>query len=176
MMTNEMYADGLGAVTLTDEAVQVVFHRRYAKPIEQVWAAITAPERLADWLAAAEIDMKPGGTIKLSWHDGAYTMEGRVTDCDPPHVFAWTWPLDGRDTHVRFELQSERDGCLLTLTHSGLSTHKGASGSGVRAGWHAHLEGLPEAIEGRATPWATKEAREDAIDTLYPPLSEGTKR
>lgn len=159
----------LGDVTIADNALQVVFHRRYAKPIEKVWAAITTPERLADWLAVADIEFKTGGAIRLTWN-GQYTMEGRVTAYEPPRVFAWTWPIDDRDTHVRFELQPDGEGCLLTVTHSGLSPRAGDIGGNVRAGWHAHLEGLPEAIEGRATPWETKVAREDALSELYPAL------
>jgi len=156
-----------GEVTADDDAFQVVFHRRYAKPIEKVWAAVTTPERLADWLAAAEVELKPGGTMRLNWNN-QYSMEGRITACDPPNVLVWTWPIDGRETRVRFELQSDQDGCLLTLTHSGLNPH--GSGAGVRAGWHAHLEGLPDAMEGRPTPWATKTAREAALSQHYPAL------
>ena len=159
---------GLGEVTATSDAMQVVFHRHYPHPIEKVWAAITTPERLSDWLAVAEVDAKPGGTIRLNWN-GKYRMQGRVTECEPPNVFAWTWELDGRETVVRFELEKERDGCHLTLTHSGLSPRDG-DGAGVRAGWHAHLEGLPDAIEGRATSWETKKAREDALESRYPDL------
>jgi uncharacterized protein YndB with AHSA1/START domain len=159
----------LGEVTATDDALQVVFHRRYAKPIEKVWAAITTPERLADWLAEAEIEMKAGGTIRFNWRNGEYRMEGRVLVCDPPHSFAWTWNLDDRDTLVRFDLRADGDGCWLTLTHSGLSPKDGR-GSGVRAGWHAHLEGIPDAIEGRATPWSVKTAREAALAGAYPKL------
>ena len=43
----------------------MVFHRHYAKPIEKVWAALTTPERLADWLADAEIELRLGGRIQL---------------------------------------------------------------------------------------------------------------
>lgn len=160
--------DALGEVTVADDALRVVFHRHYANPIEKVWAAVTAPERLADWLAAAEVELKPGGTIRLTWNN-QYSMEGRITACDPPHVFAWTWLIDDRETLVRFELRSDQDGCLLTLTHSGLGPR--GSGAGVRAGWHAHLEGLPDAIEGRATTWATKTARETALSQHYPALA-----
>jgi uncharacterized protein YndB with AHSA1/START domain len=162
------YASALGEVTLADGAMQIVFRRRYAKPVETVWSAITTPERLADWLAAAEIELKPGGAIRLLMNN-EYRVEGRVTACEPPHVFAWMWPLDGRETHVRFEMESDHDGCLLTLTHSGLDG--AGAGAGVRAGWHAHLEGLPDAMEGRATSWATKVAREDALSDFYPALS-----
>jgi len=161
--------DAPGEVTRVSDALQVVFHRHYARPIEKVWAAITTPERLADWLADAEIEMRTGGKIRLSWNDGAHTMEGRVLVCEPPKSFAWTWTLDGRETVVRFDLRSDGDGCWLTLTHSGLSTTAG-QGAGVRTGWHAHLEGLPDAIEGRKTPWATKTERQEAVRSLYPPL------
>ncbi len=161
--------DAPGEVTVTDDALQVAFHRHYAKPIERVWAALTTPERLADWLAEAEIEMKPGGTIRLNWNKGQSTMEGRVLAYDPPTTFAWTWPLGGRETVVRFDLKPDGDGCWLTLTHSGLSP-KAGPGAGVRAGWHAHLEGLPDAIDGRATPWATITDRNAAVSGLYPAL------
>jgi hypothetical protein len=86
-----------------------------------------------------------------------------------PHVLGWSWKLDGRDTSILFELAPDGDGCILTLTHSGLSTR--AASAGVRAGWHAHLEGLADSLDGRATPWEIKEQREAAVAPLYPPLS-----
>ena len=159
-----------GEVTIRGDDMQVVFHRHYNKPIEKVWAAVTTPERLADWLAEAEIEMKVGGAIRLNWNKGANIMEGRVVALDPPHAFAWTWPLGGRDTLVRFDLKADADGCWLTLTHSNLSSHASGGGGGVRAGWHAHMEGIPDAIEGRSTPWATKNERQAAVSALYPPL------
>ncbi|MDB5463377.1 MAG: Activator of Hsp90 ATPase 1 family protein [Phenylobacterium sp.] len=158
----------LGQVSVADDALQVVFHRHYARPIEKVWAAITTPERLADWLANAEVELKPGGTIRLNWN-GIHEMQGRVLVCEAPRAFAWTWELDGRETVVRFDLKSDGDGCWLTLTHSGLSP-KAGRGSGVRAGWHAHLDGLPDAIEGRKTAWEVKTAREKVVAGLYPAL------
>jgi uncharacterized protein YndB with AHSA1/START domain len=158
----------LGEVTVADNNLQVVFHRRYNKPIAKVWAALTTPERLADWLALSDIEMKVGGAVRLDWH-GHNKMEGRVVALDPPHTFAWTWPTGGRETVVRFDLEADGDGCKLTLTHSGLNPAPGM-GSGVRAGWHSHLEGLPDAMEGRATSWETIIARRDAMQPSYPPL------
>ena len=158
----------LGEVTATDDALQVAFHRHYKKPIEKVWAAVTTPERLADWLAKAEIEMKVGGRVHFNWNE-THQMEGRVVALDPPNTFAWTWNLDDRETLVRFDLKADGDGCWLTLTHSGLSPRDGR-GSGVRAGWHAHLEGIPDAMEGRATPWSVKMAREAALAGAYPKL------
>jgi len=158
----------LGDVTVANDALQVIFHRRYNKPVAKVWAAITTPERLADWLANAEIEMKVGGVIRLDWF-GHNSMVGRVVALDPPNTFAWTWRLGERETVVRFDLEADGDGCLLTLTHSGLSP-KAGPGAGVRAGWHSHLEGIADAIEGRRTAWETIIARRDAVAPRYPAL------
>ena len=161
--------DAPGEVTVREDALQVVFHRHYARPIEKVWAAITTPERLADWLADAEVELKPGGRIHFNWNNGAHTMEGRVLVCEAPTAFSYTWTIDGRESVVRFDLKPDSAGCWLTLTHSGLSP-RGAPSGGVRSGWHAHLEGLGDAIDGKKTPWAIKIERQNAVSSLYPPL------
>ncbi len=169
-MTEPLLSDAPdGVVTVADDALSVVFHRRYRQPIEKVWAALTVPERLAAWFADADIDLRVGGKLRLNWNKGAHQAEMTITVCEPPRSLAWIWELGGRATLVRFDLAPDGDGCALTLTHSGLSPRAGP-GSGVRAGWHAHLEGLGVAAAGGATPWATKVAREDALASRYPPL------
>jgi uncharacterized protein YndB with AHSA1/START domain len=157
-----------GEVSVKDDRLQVVFNRRYRHPIEKVWAALTTPERLADWFGAAEVDMREGGVIRMTFNK-AFVKEFRIVRIDAPRLFAWAWTIDGLETSVRFELEPDGDGCRLTLTHSGLSPRAG-DGAGVRAGWHAHLEGLADALDGRATPWALKTERQTAAQPLYPPL------
>jgi uncharacterized protein YndB with AHSA1/START domain len=145
--------------------MQVVFHRHYRASPDRVWAALTTPEWLADWFAEARVDLRVGGTLSLDW-GGDNQADMKITVCDPPRSLAWVWQLGGSDTLVRFDLMAEASGCALTLTHTGLTKASG----GVRAGWHAHLEALPDALEGRATPWAVKEARQDALKAAYPKL------
>ena len=159
-----------GEVTVQDGRLQVVFRRRFAKPVAKVWAALTTPERLQDWFGAAKIDLRVGGTLRLSFANGK-SMELGITRVEAPHVLGWSWVIDGLDTAVLFELAPDGDGCRLTLTHSGLSARDGR-GAGVRAGWHAHMEGLADALDGRQTPWALKEQREAAAAPLYPPLPD----
>ncbi len=157
-----------GEVTVKDDRLQVVFRRRYGKPVAKVWAALTTPERLADWLGAAKVDLRVGGALQLSFANGK-SIELRITRVEAPHVLGWSWRLDGLDTSDLFEHAAEGEGCRLTLTHSGLSARQG-QGAGVRAGWHAVIEGLADCLDGRATPWALKEQREAAVTPLYPPL------
>ena len=157
-----------GEVTVTDDRLQVVFRRRFGKPVAKVWAALTTPERLADWFGAATIDLRVGGTFRITSANGKQS-EFSITRVEAPHVLGWSWVIDGLDTSVLFELAPDGEGCRLTLTHSGLSARHGR-GAGVRAGWHAHLEGLADSLDGRATSWAIKEQRAAAVAPHYPPL------
>jgi hypothetical protein len=68
----------LGEVTVADDNLQVVFHRHLRAPVAKVWAALTTPERLADWFTKAVVDLRVGGTIHLDWADF------RITVSDPP--------------------------------------------------------------------------------------------
>jgi len=164
--TESLLSDApLGEVTRTIDGLEVVFHRHYRASVEKLWAALTVPERLADWFGDAEVDLRVGGSIRMSWNGSKHT-EMRITICTPPRSLAWVWRIDGRDTLVRFDLSPEAGGSALTLTHSGVPV----VGEGVRAGWHAHLEAIPDAIEGRATSWETKVAREKALAKAYPKL------
>jgi uncharacterized protein YndB with AHSA1/START domain len=155
----------LGEVTVVDDTLEIVFHRHLRAPIEKVWAALTTPERLSDWFANAEVDLRVGGILRLDGN-GMRQAEMRITLCDPPRSFAWTWKIGTRESLVRFDLAPEAGGCKLTLTHSGVPM----IGAAARAGWHALLDALPDAVEGRATPWEVKAARETALRAVYPSL------
>jgi uncharacterized protein YndB with AHSA1/START domain len=160
-----------GEVRRDGETVTIVFRRRYAKPIEKVWAALTVPERLADWFAEAKIErLEVGGRIELYFTGADYRSLAVITDLDPPRAIAWTWSeLDGsKASHVRFDLATDGDGCRLTLTHTGLDPEEA---KGVDSGWHAHLEALPDATEGTFTPWSKLMEREAAAKPLYERVS-----
>jgi uncharacterized protein YndB with AHSA1/START domain len=148
-----------GVIRRTGETYEVVFTRRLAKPIEKVWAALTVPERLADWLANATIepDLRLGARFALHFPTHDYRMEGEIVALDPPRLIAWTWP-DPNDAAkpasvVRFELAPDGAGCVLTLTNSGLVKPVLQD---VAAGWHTHLEGLAGAADAIHTPWSAE--------------------
>lgn len=155
----------LGDVRRTGDTFEVVFHRRYARPIEKVWAALTVPERIADWFCEVEVEaLRVGAPIRLYFPEVDHRVAGEITAYDPPRLFAWTWPQDGRPAEVRFELARDGDGCRLTLTQGGLSPKDGL---GVAAGWHAHLEGLERAADGVRFTWAEVVAAEKAVSKAY---------
>lgn len=157
----------LGRIRRTGDTVEIVFHRRYARPVEKVWAALTTPERLSDWFANTTIDrVAEGGIMDLDFKDENYRSRGRIVTCEPMTTFAWEWTeLDGSSPSlVRWDLEPDGDGCRVTLTHSGV---KVSEAGGVGAGWHAHLQAIQDAADGIETPWITVRARADAAAALY---------
>lgn len=154
--------DAIGTVRRTGETVEIVFRRRLVQPLPKVWAAVTTPERISDWFAETSIE---GDRIRIRFPAPHGPVEGRIVLNDPMRVFAWTWPnADGSESIVRFDLVPDGEGCVLTLTQSGL---RRSEGPGAAAGWHAHLAGLGAAADGIATPWSRVLERESAVRTLY---------
>jgi len=156
----------LGEVTRNGDQLRIVFHRRYARPIEKIWAALTVPERLTDWFAETTVDrMGVGGTMQLYFTGADYRSIARIEVYEPPRTIAWTWSeADGsKPSRVRFDLEPDGDGCRLTLTHDIAA----GEAKGVPAGWHAHLEALQDAADGVFTPWDTLVAREKRISPFY---------
>jgi uncharacterized protein YndB with AHSA1/START domain len=58
-----MDPDRDGVVTRDGDTYEIVFVRRLQKPIEKVWAALTTPERLEDWLGVVAPEGGGGLTI-----------------------------------------------------------------------------------------------------------------
>jgi uncharacterized protein YndB with AHSA1/START domain len=156
----------LGDVRRTGDTVEIVFHRRYARPIEKVWAALTVPERIADWFAEVEtLDLRLGGAIHLAFPGDHAKIKGVITAYEPPQRLAWTWPQqDGSTSTVTFQLEPDGADCLLTLIESDLTLSQGA---GNAAGWHAHLEAMQDAVDGMRTPWSTLVSRAKRVDQFY---------
>jgi uncharacterized protein YndB with AHSA1/START domain len=164
-----LIADSLGLVRQTGDGFELTFERRFALPVAKVWAALTVPERIADWLAEAEVELRVGGVFRLLFPSHNYAMEGRIVELDPPRVVAWTWPHEKHpDSVVRWQLFPDGTGCRLVLTQSRLQRPELPD---VAAGWHTHLECLPGAADGANTPW--KAEREREIRALYAGLAVG---
>src|SRR4051794_35233886 len=110
-----------GAVTMqgTYETVDgrpaVCFERHLSHPVQRGWQAITETGELAHWFPGRmELELRRGGRARWE-HEGIGTVDGEVTECDPPRRLAFTWG----DERLRFELSPAADGgagCVLRLT------------------------------------------------------------
>jgi uncharacterized protein YndB with AHSA1/START domain len=98
-----------------------------AHPPAKVWAALTTPEGLGAWFGnEATIDLRPGGSARMTWTDGP-TVDMRVERVEEPTVFGFTWPIyglpedDPRRTYVEFTLEPVGAGTRLTVVESGFA-------------------------------------------------------
>ena len=142
----------------------VSFERRIDRPIDKVWAALTIPERVADWLAPAEIDLAVGGRYELRFRGSNDVMIGVITRIEPPRLLELTWRESGCPGSVlEWRLAPDGDGCRLNLTHTFPADVKDIPG--FVSGWHQHLDGMDAACNGAATAW--DQARWQELDRQY---------
>jgi uncharacterized protein YndB with AHSA1/START domain len=133
----------------------VRFERRYEATPEELWSALTEPERLTRWLAnVAELELRPGGRFLLVWQEDGQQTDGTVLDLEPGRVLelGWTYP-DEPESAVRFELRADGDGTVLVLDHRGLPPRAIA---GYGAGWHSHLDSLDAHLAGGRADWSAR--------------------
>ncbi len=169
--------DVRGVLTRRDDGVEVRFDRWYATTPEDLWAAVTRPDRVARWLGPLYGDLRVGGRYELRMGDdvpdAAENATGEVLVCTPPHELAVTWVFpDETVTRVDVRLRAQGDGTRLLLRHTGLA-EGGARGYG--GGWHACLDQLADHVAGRPVrPWdalyaAAAPAYADARPGAAPP-------
>ena len=81
---------------------------------EEVWSALTDPERLGEWLGEAlALELRPGGELVLRLPDGV-ERHGFVEEVDPPAALVLWWRELGEDgeegelTRVELRLGPDR--------------------------------------------------------------------
>jgi uncharacterized protein YndB with AHSA1/START domain len=164
------------------DAHVVTLSRAYAADIDDVWDAITDPDRIARWFLPVSGDLRPGGTYQLEGNAG-----GEIRACEPPHRLLVTWiageppgPEDSSIVEVVLE-QGPDDGTTLTLTHTAVVPPEmwdtfgpGAVGVGwdlTVVGLAAHLAGeylgTPAELESNPEVHATMAASSEAWGNAY---------
>jgi uncharacterized protein YndB with AHSA1/START domain len=85
-------------------------------PREDVWDALTDPERLEDWFANdVDLDLRPGGGASFRWSNGE-ERHATVTEVEPEERLAFRW--DDDEGEVAFTLADDADGTRLTVVES----------------------------------------------------------
>ena len=120
-------------------------------PREEVWRALTQPERLREWFAnEVELDVRPGGEGTFRWGDGS-TRRASVDAVEEERRLAFTWRDDadgggaGAETHVELALEDAPEGTRLTVVES-LTAGSGPRASALAGEWSwgvAWLAALP---------------------------------
>jgi uncharacterized protein YndB with AHSA1/START domain len=135
--------------TLTTDGGRNVLRmeRRLHHPVEKVWRALTEPSELGHWFPTnVEVDLVVGGKVRFVEHSDEYpSLDGEITDLDPPRLIAYTWDTD----HLRWELEPDGDGCRLTLIHTFDDRYGAAS---FATGWTECLVALDLRLDGKPIP------------------------
>lgn len=144
-------ADGI--LEMRDGHYVLRFERHLAHPVASVWAALTEPDQLASWLAVADIDLTLGGHVELRWqntdaHGHIAIARGTITRLEPLRLLEIATDIHGV---LCWCLHPEDDGCALTFTSTTMAAEWLPI---VLAGWHAHLDFLSDALDGRRIDWS----------------------
>src|ERR1044071_4327678 len=114
--------------------------RDFDTSVDDLWQAVTSPERLPRWFLPVTGDLRVGGRFQIEGNAG-----GEVLECVPPEHLAVTWAFDGKVSWVEVRLSAAGDGrARLELTHTvPTDEHWDTYGpSAVGIGWELALLGL----------------------------------
>ncbi|MFJ8745341.1 SRPBCC family protein [Embleya sp. NPDC127516] len=131
-----------GRLHRVDNGVDLVLTRTFRAPVEDVWAAITDPDRTARWYGRWKGEAAPGHTIKVqpAFEDQAPWTDMRIDACDAPTRLALSASDTFGDWHIELLLTADDDGTTeLRFTHH-LATTDGIGDIGP--GWEYYLDML----------------------------------
>jgi uncharacterized protein YndB with AHSA1/START domain len=130
--------------------LEILLVEDYAHPIEKVWAALTEPSALAEWLMANDFEPRVGkrftfrGEASPHWRGW---MDCEVLAMEPPRRMVWSWHRSELEepNRVEFRLEPITGGMRLTLMHTGETDP--ASGGRYSSGWPIKLNQLRSLLE-----------------------------
>ena len=144
-----------GTIERTPDGGIVRFDRSLAFPIDEVWAAITEPARLADWwppfAAIITVDLREGGMIIFDWPEIDFpTLEFTIVRCEAPTLLEHTHTSPG--SWMRWDLEATADATRLRATYFipdlGMAIERGDI-----VGLHHCLDRLALALTGHPVDW-----------------------
>jgi uncharacterized protein YndB with AHSA1/START domain len=117
----------------------------YDTPVEDLWSAVTDPERLARWVVEVTGDLHPGGLFQATFTSG-WEGPGRIDVCEPHRrLLATMAPGSDEETVIEATLYDEDGRTRLVVEERGLPLPQVAAHG---AGWQAHVEDLAAHLTG----------------------------
>ncbi|MQA32872.1 SRPBCC family protein [Modestobacter roseus] len=140
----------LGQVREVPEGVRLQFRRSWPDPVEDVWAALTEPDRMARWIGTYDGERSVGGTgtFTMTQEEELVGEPMRIVECAPPHRLVVEWLTDEA---WRVELDLTRaDGQTVLLFTQVFPA--GTELTDYTLGWHWYLDKLAAEVGGHPAP------------------------
>ncbi|TDC47807.1 SRPBCC family protein [Actinomadura sp. KC345] len=113
----------------------------YDTDVEDLWNAVTDPERIRRWFLPVSGDLKLGGRYELEGN-----ASGTIERCDPPKSFFATWEYGGQTSWIEVRLAPGPDGGarfeLEHIAHVDDDMWRQFGPGAVGIGWDQGLLGL----------------------------------
>jgi uncharacterized protein YndB with AHSA1/START domain len=112
----------LGSLHTDNGMALVRIEERLGTSVDDVWAALTDPQRLARWLGEVSGDLRLDGELRARFSASGWEGTGRVQACEPPHrLLVQTWAADQEgDYFVAVSLSAAGDQTLLVWEERGM--------------------------------------------------------
>lgn len=133
-------------------------------PIEKVWATVTEPRHIGEWLTdnGATVDLRIGGEMRLDWKEWGVSW-GQIEAVDKPHRFVWRWGSQNSEkltpansTLVEFTLLAIPTGTRLRIVDSGFTSlnipaeQQASKHADNTSGWSEISTGIKTYVESLA--------------------------
>jgi uncharacterized protein YndB with AHSA1/START domain len=141
----------IGSLRSADGKSVVRMEDRFDTDIDDMWSAVTEPERLARWMGEVQGDLRLGGEFQFRFAASGAEGIGRVDACDPPRRMLLTMrdtdPQPGQPDEGTIEVTLAADGnqTILVWEERGMPLDLiAAYGAGIQI----HVEDLAAYLAG----------------------------
>ena len=156
----------LGSLRTADGESIVRIEDRFDTDIDDVWSALTDPDRLARWYGEVEGDLRLGGEYRARLHASGWEGTGRVEACEPPRrlLLVTEGPGEAGRGEMEVTLTGDGDQTVVVWEERGMPLKLiAAYGAGIQI----HVEDLGDHVAGRE-----RRDAEARWEELLPPYRE----
>lgn len=152
----------LGQVIRDDQGMRLEFVRTYEAPVDDIWSALTDPERVARWIGTVSGDpVTRSVQLRMTEGEGSAPETVTIRECDPVTRLVVDLPSPDGTWRLTAALRAEGGVTTLVFTQRLAEPYDASS---VGPGWHYYLDRLGAVVAGRPVP--------DRWDDYHPSLSD----
>jgi uncharacterized protein YndB with AHSA1/START domain len=141
-----MNAEPNGRITREGDQRVLTITRVFRAPIQDVWAAVTEPDRLLRWIGTFTGDPASGRVkFRMTAEEGAQEEDMEIRECTPPQVLKVTAHTSEGHWHLDLLLEEHDGTTTLTFAQPDIDP---VAAEMIGPGWEYYLDRLVAAETG----------------------------